>query len=252
MQLDFLGDSSMPIFSHYQSTLFDIDKDGKVSFKKHRATPKFEKANAFFQSLSADEIARYKTYWASVAPENDSEKFQRYLFAFMSVHSTWESNVKGYQAIKDWTQWFNAPDKLKTLLEGCGVGLYNQRHAFLETFTKHFWTGLKKFNKLSTESWTEYRNRLEQSIDGLGKAKVSFALELMHPLESQAICMDTHLFQLYGLEQKRDKSQYEIIEKHWIEMSKCWNIPPAIARHLWWDKNQSKPDSRYWSYVFEN
>ena len=224
--------------------------DGKSPKARH--APDFTKANAFFQNLNPQEIADYTSYWAGLVPSNDAEKFQRYLFSFMSVHSTWESNVKGYQAIRNWTEWFNTPETLKTLLMGCGVGLYNQRLAFIQTFSKHFWTGLKKFNKLSGESWIQYRDRLESQIEGLGKAKTSFALEMLHPLDGEVVCMDTHLFQLYGLEQKRDKAQYEAIETHWVTMSKMWNVAPFIARCIWWDKNQDKTDSRYWSQALEN
>jgi hypothetical protein len=246
MQLDFLGNTTPRTLA--QASLFD--DVGKAT--KLRATPDYAKANAYFQSITKAEIEREAKYWASITPINDSEKFQRYLFAFMSVHTSWESNIKGYQAIKDWTAWFNSPDKLKTLLEGSKVGLHNQRTRFVETFSKSFWTGLKKFNKLSSESWTQYRNRLEKDILGLGIAKTSFALEMIHPLECQVTCMDTHLFQLYGLDQSRDKAQYEAIEAHWIQMCKLWNVPSYIARCIWWDRNQNQADSRYWSYVLEN
>lgn len=246
MQLDFLGSTEKLTLS--QGVLFD----GNFKPVKSKKSPNFSKANEFFQSLSADEIQQYSGYWSSVVPQNDSERFQRYLFAFMSVHTSWLSNVKGYQAIRNWTDWFNTPEKLETLLKGCGVGLHNQRLRFLEQFAKHYWTGLKKFNKLSTESWVDYRNRLESEIEGLGTAKTSFALEMLHPIDCQVVCMDTHLFQLYGLEQKRDKRHYQTIENHWVTMSKMWNVAPFVARCLWWDKNQNKTDSRYWSHALEN
>lgn len=246
MQLDFLGSTAPRVL--IQPSLFD--DAGKAT--KSQYAPDFTKANAFFQNLNPQEIADYTSYWAGLVPSNDVEKFQRFLFSFMSVHSTWESNVKGYLAIRNWPEWFNAPDKLKTLLMGCGAGLYNQRLGFLETFSKGYWTGLKKFNKLSTESWVNYRNRLESEIEGLGTAKTSFALEMLHPIDCQVVCMDTHLFQLYGLEQKRDKRHYQTIENHWVTMSKMWNVAPFVARCLWWDKNQNKTDSRYWSHALEN
>ena len=246
MQLDFLGHTAPRSLS--QAMLFGDD------FKplKSRATPDYAKANAFFQSLTKVEIERESNYWASVTPSNDSERFQRFLFAFMSVHTSWESNINGYQAIKDWTKWFNAPDALKTLLEGSRVGLHNQRTRFVEAFSKQFWTGIKNFNKLPSESWTDYRNRLEKQILGLGTAKTSFAIEMLYPLECQVVCMDTHLFQLYSLNQSRDSAQYETIERHWVSMTKMWNVPSYIARCVWWDRNQNKTDSRYWSYVLEN
>lgn len=64
--------------------------------------------------------------------------------------------------------------------------------------------------------------------------------------------MDTHLFQFYGLDQSRDSSRYEEIERHWIEMCKMWNVPSYIARCVYWDNLQGHTDSRYWSYCLEN
>jgi|SRR5882724_4806146 len=132
MQLDFLGSTTPKVFE--QTALFD--EAGKAV--KLRSIPDYSKANAYFQSLTLEEISKYKSYWESVTPSNDSEKFQRYLFAFMSVHSTWESNIKGYQAIKGWQDWFNMPSKLKMLLVDCGAGLHNQRLRFIESFSRHY------------------------------------------------------------------------------------------------------------------
>lgn len=45
----------------------------------------------------------------------------------MSVHTSWLSNVKGYQAIRNWTDWFNTPDKLEMLLKGCAESMERNR-----------------------------------------------------------------------------------------------------------------------------
>jgi|GEM_PF-1070333 len=249
IQLDFISIAPTILSTSEQFDLWNLGMDSK---NKVRAAVKYDKVDKFFNSLNSEVIKIYKNYWQSITPVSDSEKFQRWLFAFMSVHTSWESNIKGYQAIKDWTQWFNMPDKLKASLEQSRVGLHNNRTRFVDTFSKQFWSDSKKFNKLSNESWNEYRNRLEKNILGLGLAKTSFGLEMIYPNECEVTCMDTHLFQLYGLDQSRDSAQYEIIEKHWVSMCKAWNVSSYVARCIWWDVNQGKADSRYWSYVLEN
>jgi thermostable 8-oxoguanine DNA glycosylase len=248
MQLDFISIAPTTSLISEQFDLWNLEMDSK---NKVRAKIKYDKVDKFFNSLNSQVIKNYKNYWQSISPTNDVEKFQRYLFAFCSVHTSWKSNLVGYEAIKDWTQWFNKPEVLKEKLEQSKVGLFNNRTKYIDGFSKLFWSDIKKFNKLSFESWAAYRNRLEKSILGLGLAKTSFALEMIYPNECEVTCMDTHLFQLYGLDQTRDSAHYEAIETHWISMCKVWNVPSYIARCIWWDINQNKTDSRYWSYVLE-
>jgi hypothetical protein len=95
------------------------------------------------------------------------------------------------------------------------------------------------------------RNRLKKETLGLGPAKTSFALEMCYPTKAKVVCMDTHMFQAYGLDQVKDNKKYESIETHWVDMCSMWNIPPYIARCMYWDTKQNKQDSSYWSYVFE-
>jgi hypothetical protein len=247
MQLDFISYGQIA-----KSEQFNLFTDDLKNAIKPKASISYGKTEKFFNNLSATEIAEYKNYWASVKPTDTSEVFKRYLFAFMSVHTSWESNLNGYNAIKNWIQWINNSELLKSKLEASRVGLHNNRTRFVTNFSQLFWSNPKNFNKIEGEGWVEYRNRLEKQILGLGLAKTSFALEMIYPNECEVTCMDTHLFQLYGLNQTRDAAQYEAIEKHWISMCKMWNVPSYVARCIWWDKNQNKTDSRYWSYVLEN
>lgn len=99
--------------------------------------------------------------------------------------------------------------------------------------------------------WRNRRNELVGDVLGLGKAKVSFSLEMMHPDKCEVVCMDTHMFQAYGLDQTKDEKHYDNIEAHWIAMCRAYDVPCYIARCLYWDAIQDKQDSRYWSYVFE-
>jgi len=69
-------------------------------------------------------------------------------------------------------------------------------------------TASQNTKKRIPKMWTEYRDRLESRILGLGLAKTSFALEMQHPLEAHCFCADTHLFQLYKLNQSKHGRQY--------------------------------------------
>jgi hypothetical protein len=70
------------------------------------------KADEFFKNFPKDKIVAYKDYWESVRPKNNDDIFRRYLFAYCSVHTTWQGNVKGYNAIKNFHEWVGSKDML--------------------------------------------------------------------------------------------------------------------------------------------
>lgn len=210
-----------------------------------------EPVESFFESIKDNEIKFQFDYWNELKPINDTEKFQRWLFAFMSVHTSWESNIRAYQMIKDWWNWMNNWQLLENKLIESRVGMQNNRTKYIKEFTLKFWSDPSYYDKGQNESWTMYRNRLVNDIKGLGMAKVSFGLEMIHPVKANVVCLDTHLFQAYGLNQTKDRKQYGKLEDHWVENSRKKDLPPYIARCIYWDRKQEKQDSRYWSHVLE-
>ena len=207
--------------------------------------------DALFASFDRREIKRYKDYWESVKPQGENEIFKRWLFAFMSVHTSWESNVRGYEAVKDWTQWINRDDKLMELLVESRVGLHRNRTRFVSQFASRFWQDPQKY-MYQSGNWQKWRDALVKNILGLGIAKVSFSLEMIYPNEAKVTCMDTHLFQAYGLNQTKHAKYYKDIEDYWLAKCRKRRVPSYIARSILWDRKQEKTDSRYWSYVLED
>lgn len=205
----------------------------------------------FFDSIEDNEIKFQFDYWKKLKPINDSERFQRFLFAFMSVHTTWESNIRGYNLIKDWWSWMNRWDVLEQKLIESRIGLHNNRLRFISNFTTKFWSNPSNFDRGLNENWNGFRNRIEREITGLGLAKSSFAIEMIYPNEAEVVCLDTHLFQAYELNQTKHKKLYHNLEDHWVKNSRKKDLPPYIARCIYWDRKQEKQDSRYWSHVLE-
>jgi hypothetical protein len=252
LQLDFLGN-----FSQEQE---DISlNDGQYEFwdSEYKIHPKppviinYNKIEKFFIELDYSKVSDYKGYWESITPQNDADVFCRWLFAFMSVHTSWKANIVGYAAIKNWWTWINKWENLLELIQASGVGMHNNRLKFISEFAYDFWEDPSKYKKEQNESWSQFRNRLEKITLGLGMAKTSFALEMCYPNQAKITCLDTHMFQAYGLDQSKHAKKYKTIEQHWVYMSNMWNIPPYIARCMYWDHKQGHLDSRYWSFVFE-
>ena len=225
--------------------------DKNYNALKIKASPYTQEVNEFFNSLNKEAVNKVKIYWQTTTPKNDSEIFQRWLFAFMSVHTSWQANVKGYEAIKDWWEWMNRWGTLSDIIQTSRVGMHNNRVKFISQFSKDFWKNPNNFQKNKNESWVAFRDRLEQSILGLGLAKTSFAIELCYPTEAKIVCLDTHMFKAYKLDQTKHAKLYTLLEEHWVAMSSMWNCPSYIARCIYWDKKQKQVDSRYWSYILE-
>ncbi len=207
---------------------------------------------AAFNDYSNSDATRYVDYWAGLEAKTDAQLFRRFLFAYMSVHTTWESNVNGFKAISDYEAWKGSHSGLRTRLVRSGVGLHNNRAKWIDEFSDTFWLDPSAYRRRPREAWFEYRDRLEQAIVGLGPAKVSFALELAFPLSADVLCLDVHMLRLYGKkDQNLKKGEYRAYESDWVSRARAVELPPYIVKQIHWDRVQGKPDSRYWSHVLE-
>ena len=211
--------------------------------------------DAIFSSMSSSQISAYSDYWESVKPQNDLDIFRRWLFAYTSIHTNWEGNVRGYNAIKDYDKWADDKEMLRQLLIDARCGMYNVRTDYIWNFTNDFMSNTADFHRFADETWTAFRDRLNKRLKGIGITKVSFTLEMCFPNEAEVVCLDTHMMQVYGMKEVRDsgihKKIYENNEQDWISRSKNVESAPYIARCMFWDAKQGYNDSRYWSYVLE-
>jgi len=244
MQLDFLSYTE----TKPNEQLSFLDEKNRIHIKKHNK----EDVEKFFASITEDEIIDHSVVWERLKPTNDVDVFQRWLFAFCSVHTSYESNMRGYLAIKNFTEWFNKDDVLFDKLKGSGVGLYNNRTKFISEFAQKYWQNPNLFKFKKNQKWAEFRDSLVKDILGLGLAKVSFALEMIYTFDCGVFCCDTHLFQAYGYDQQLHLNKYRELENHWIEFSSMYNVPSAIARAIYWNRKKGENDCSYWADVLDN
>lgn len=210
----------------------------------------------FFSNVNPIEVKEASKYWKSVAPRTNEERFRRWLFAHTSIHTTWEGNVRSYNAIKDFEDWIDDKDLLLKKLTDAKAGLHNLRTEYIWEFTKDYFENPKEYSR-ANETWPEFRNRLANKLRGIGMAKVSFALEMCFPNEAELVCLDTHMLKLYDVKRQnfhtpKGNTIYQEIEQDWINRAKALKASPYIARCIFWDKKQNQSDSRYWSHVLEN
>ncbi len=206
----------------------------------------------FIATLQPDRMARYQEYWESITPKNHRDYFNRWIFAYLSVHTTWKKNVESYVLLTKNT-WAEDKTQLSDLIKQSGAGLHNMRTKGIWQFTQDFWTNPQEWYRKEGESWIGFRDRCMAKAFGLGLAKTAFALEISYPKDCGVVCVDTHIIQLYGQKPaKLTDRKYRLIEAHWMRSCKKYKVPSPIARHVYWDIKQGKDDTKYWSYVFEN
>lgn len=211
------------------------------------------KAESLVAAMTIEQVAKYSGYWTRLQPRSHEEYHARWLFAFMSVHTTWQSNVRAFQLIRD-RSWKDDPDKLEHLLKTSGVGLHKIRKRGVLKFDQEFWAAPHSWYKLPGETWAACRRRLSSRCHGIGPAKTAFVLEMSYPTTCEAVCLDAHMLKLYG-ESPKGKitpARYSAIETHWVGTCSAKGIPPTLARNIVWDQVQQKPDPEYWAHVLRN
>jgi len=216
---------------------------------------RFSKVDKFFDSLNPKVVEKETEYWSKLTTDNNADYFNRWVFAIMSVHTTWESNVNGYnEAMKDFS-WTIDQKRLKQMVIDGRVGMFHRREKGLWELVKKFRSNPRQFHKKNNETWQECRNRLVGTIYGLGNAKTTYALSLGFPVDAQLCCLDVHLLRFMG----HDLSQghpsnikvYQSMEDEWLKRCNKIDASPNVVREIYWNKVQERRNSRYWSYCLE-
>jgi hypothetical protein len=215
-----------------------------------------DRAIEHLNSVNQYDVQRYVNYLRHIQPQSEEDIFKRWLFAYASVHTTWKLNCKLYWALAP-LDWIGDHDELGRRIKESGAGMHNKRLEYIEAFTDFYWKHPLWFNRSNYEPWNNYRQRIEKVAPGIGFAKSAFGVELVYLADAHVLCTDTHILQLYGYsttEIKAGKVPRKVmieIQDHWVDACVSRAIPPVIGRWLYWDHKQQRPDSRYWTFVFE-
>lgn len=201
-------------------------------------------------------ISQYNEYWGSITPKTDEEIKRRYVFSFLSVHTPWSANVTSFLLLDKNKQALSDKEELTDLLVKSRAGNHNRKSEGIFRFVKDFDANPDFYKIEGTDDHQEKRDKIMAKCYGLGLAKTAFALEMCFPLTAQVVCLDTHILQLYGLKEPKDRARvnykkYKAMEDHWLTVCKNIELAPAVARAIWWDKKQQQEDSRYWTYTIE-
>jgi len=206
-----------------------------------------ERVRRYFDSIKPSEVAEQKKYWIQQYPKSNQEVRNRWLFAFASVHTNWQNNVKQYESVKD--KPLCDYGKVLSRLKNSGGGMHGSKAQGIMHFGALWRYDNTRFTQKPTD-WVANRNANAEELRSINKTKCSFADELCWPLETESVCLDVHMLRLMGLPDKAlTCSIYDKIEKYWNKLAKAKDIPAFIARCIYWDRQNNQPNSHYWAHI---
>ena len=177
-----------------------------------------------------DRSARYLEWAGEVArgPFSPEDKLE---FAIISAHTPQSYAIAGFLA----TRFHFTRDAVYAGLRRTGVfapGVKAQRIVMLRRRVRAGELGIPK------APFKEWREKdAEHHIEGLGICKLSFGLALSAPLESDVVCLDTHLCREYGVPfaWTRRLANYASVEARLRGEARVVGLPPFAYQWAVWD-----------------
>jgi thermostable 8-oxoguanine DNA glycosylase len=210
------------------------------------------KLTEILNSLDKCTVKSYEDYFLSIMPQTTDDVFRRWLFAFCSVHTSWEANVKAYNEIKN-LDWLDDEKELERRLIRSKAGLHKMRTKGIYAFSTEFYADPDSF--AFSRLYRQRRKEFNRRLFGLGLAKISFASELVS-FNPSCVCLDTHTLRwITGSREANGKmtpTLYNTLEQRWVDACKRRDFHPVAARQTYWDKEKGQSDCRYWSHVLES
>lgn len=174
-------------------------------------------------------------------------------FAIVSAHTPFHEAIQAWQTLNaiDWHEW---PLWERDAVAGACERLNeraNKAAALIELTGKVAERPAGYYLRGRHESWQSYRERVRREVQGLGRAKASFAVCLLYPTTADICCLDTHMQQLLGRVEGKDWSarpctvhrrSYEHLEAQVRRWGKRYGLPAFLAQWVLWDLKRGKTE----------
>jgi hypothetical protein len=179
--------------------------------------------------------------WLQHVDESPWSAYDKIEFAIISAHTKMDNAINGWLASRNWT----GLDELADTLYAHGVLAPYHKAAYISTALEQIRDG----TPLPRPDFREWRR--DYKLSGLGYCKASFAACLVAPFESDIVCLDTHMLQVYFDERPTAKTvasvyrslpKYEGIENHIRWEAEQVGLPPFAYQWAVWDWKRAKVD----------
>jgi thermostable 8-oxoguanine DNA glycosylase len=205
-----------------------------------------------FAGLKPRVVSRYVNYWEKIKPKSREDEWRFWVFSILAANFGWKQNVKAFKAIEDRSRWKSDLGKLQFELFQTKTGLWKTKAIIIWKFDQMFQAKPHLFVRYANEPFTQYRDRIADTVPGLAIAKSSFYMEMKYLGESDVVCLDRRVLKsIHGKDRHVTRSEYLALEDEWRTESRKHGIPAPAARFIWWDNLQGFKTSRYWSEVLE-
>ena len=197
-------------------------------------------------SLDQATLDRYEEYFGRIRPTTDRDVMRRFLFAYLSIQTSWQMNVRLYLRLKDLAWLDGTEEALRRVFLEVRTGLHNRRPALIWRFGQLWRSDPAMLRRIPGESWEGCRDRLCRALPGLGNAKVGFAIELCWP-EADCVCLDRHmLHKFFGrMADALSSCRYRELERRFCRA--CKGRKPGLVRMAIWDRMKGQPNPAYWA-----
>jgi len=174
--------------------------------------------------------------WAGIIEPNGSEQsiYDRYLFAFLSINTAFPPNCEAYERMRG-RKWTDVDETEQAIRLTPSVAFAPTKARDIVTFTKRYLVNAGQFRLRRGETPAALRDRL--NIQGLGQAKLSFALALTCPTTSNVVCLDRHV-QRWATGRNRNGLSprlYGRIERALVKVGECYGVSAFVAQWCVWD-----------------
>ena len=210
-----------------------------------------DKIKKFFNDLDTATVERYIEDWTDLSPKGANDISNRWKFSYCTMNTAWERSCEQFETIRHTNGIIPKAMLMEKLAQSSG-GMWESKSNGIHHFSLLWWKNRDIFTP--TDNWQDWRNSLIDTLVNIGQAKISFAIEMTHPLTAQCLCLDRHMLRAFGWDDHGKSptlSQYIHYEDYWLNQSDKHNIPPVISRNIYWDRIQQQQNSYYWAHVIK-
>ena len=188
--------------------------------------------------------ARTHEVWAAIIePVGDDQSiYDRYLFAFLSINTPFEHTCSAFLRMRG-RYWLDASEAEASIRQSPLVQYAPTKAKDIVAFTHRFLAHPESWRIRQGETAGQARDRL--NVQGLGMAKLSFALCLLAPTVADVACCDRHI-QRWATGQIRNTlpvKVYAQIESSIVQIGQRYGVSAFVAQWTIWDWQRGREET---------
>ena len=188
--------------------------------------------------------ARIHEVWAAIIePVGDDQSiYDRYLFAFLSINTPFEHTCSAFLRMRG-RYWLDASEAEASIRRSPLVSYAPTKARDIVAFTTRFLAHPEVWRIRADETAADTRARL--NVQGLGTAKLSFALALLAPTSANVACVDRHIqrWARGSIKNTLAVKTYANIERSLVAVGQRYGVSAFVAQWTIWDWQRGREET---------